>query len=149
MFNPTSLDGVCVQATHLEARGKNTFDEGRNKPFKGKKKDKNFKGKGKKNASIKQEGEKVICKHCSREGHEEKNYWKLHHEKGNQFNKNKGKKKTVATTTKPQDLGDETKIVAMGLKSMKGKEIETKASTSTSNVMYKLLMRKKELNCSM
>ena len=29
MFNPTSLDEVCVQATHLEARGKNTFDEDR------------------------------------------------------------------------------------------------------------------------
>ena len=26
MFNPTSLDEVCVQAMHLEARGKNTFD---------------------------------------------------------------------------------------------------------------------------
>jgi hypothetical protein len=27
MFNPTSLDDVCVQATHLEARGKNVnFD---------------------------------------------------------------------------------------------------------------------------
>ena len=24
MFNPTSLDEVCVQATHLEARGKKT-----------------------------------------------------------------------------------------------------------------------------
>ena len=36
MFNPTSLDEVCVQATHLEARGKNTFEDGRNKPFKGK-----------------------------------------------------------------------------------------------------------------
>jgi hypothetical protein len=23
MFNPTSLDEVCVQATHLESRGKN------------------------------------------------------------------------------------------------------------------------------
>lgn len=23
MFNPTNLDEVCVQATHLEARGKN------------------------------------------------------------------------------------------------------------------------------
>ena len=71
MFNPTSLDEVCVQATHLEARGKNTFDEGRNKFFKGKNKDKNFKGKGKKNASIKQKGEKIICKLFSKEGHEE------------------------------------------------------------------------------
>ena len=32
MFNPTSLDEVCVQATHLEARGKNISNEGRNKP---------------------------------------------------------------------------------------------------------------------
>ena len=38
MFNPTSLDEVCVQATHLEARGKNISDEGRSKPFRGKKK---------------------------------------------------------------------------------------------------------------
>ena len=51
MFNPTILDKVCVQATHLEARGENTFDEGRNKPFKGKNKDKTFKGKGKRNSS--------------------------------------------------------------------------------------------------
>ena len=29
MFNPTSLDEVCVQATHLESRGENTFEEGR------------------------------------------------------------------------------------------------------------------------
>ena len=48
MLNPTSLDEVCVQAMHLETRGKNTFDEGRNKPFKGKNKEKTFKGKGKK-----------------------------------------------------------------------------------------------------
>ena len=27
MFNPTKLDEVCVQATHLETRGKNVFEE--------------------------------------------------------------------------------------------------------------------------
>ena len=27
MFNPTNLDEVCVQATHLEARGKHSVDE--------------------------------------------------------------------------------------------------------------------------
>ena len=37
MFNPTILDEVCVQATHLESRGKNITNEGRKKPFKGKK----------------------------------------------------------------------------------------------------------------
>ena len=70
MFNPKSLDEVCVQATHLEARGKNITNESRKKPFKGKNKEKASKGKGKNNASIKKEGEKVVCKHCSREGHE-------------------------------------------------------------------------------
>eukprot|EP00253_Pinus_taeda_P017387 PITA_17387 len=137
MFNPTSLDEVCVQATHLEARGKNTFEEGRNKPAKGKNKEKTSKGKGKRNASVKQESEKVICKHCSKPGHEEKNRWKLHPEKKPQFKKSKGKQKTATTTSTPQDLGDdssdETKITAMGLKNLKGKEMEIQASTSTSN----------------
>jgi len=53
MFNPNNLDDVCVQATHLEERGKNTPEEGSNKPFKSKGKEKGFKGKGRKNASIK------------------------------------------------------------------------------------------------
>ena len=66
MFNPTSLDEVFVQATHLEARGKNISEEGRKKPFKGKNKEKTSKGKNKKNASVKKEGEKVLCKHCSK-----------------------------------------------------------------------------------
>jgi hypothetical protein len=49
MFNPSNLDEVCVQATHLEARGRNDTHEGNKKTFshgdKGKKK---FKGNGKK-----------------------------------------------------------------------------------------------------
>ena len=57
MFNPTKLDEVCVQATHLEARGKNITDESRKKPFQGKTKEKTSDGKGKNNASIKKEGE--------------------------------------------------------------------------------------------
>ena len=36
MFNPTSLDEVCVQATHLEARGKQNFDGNEESEFKGK-----------------------------------------------------------------------------------------------------------------
>ena len=55
MFNPTSLDEVCVQATHLEARGKNIPKEGRKKLFKGKAKEKTPKG-IKKNAYVKKEG---------------------------------------------------------------------------------------------
>ena len=54
LFNPKNLDEVCVQATHLEARGKNIQEEGsKKKPFKGKGKEKGGKWKGKKNVSIK------------------------------------------------------------------------------------------------
>ena len=113
MFNPTSLDEVCVQATHLEARGKNILEEGKKKPFQG-----GEKGKGKKNAFVKMEGEKMTCKYCSKEGHDEDHCWKLHPEmRPKKFN-NKGKQKIVATTQ--QDLGsdssDETKITAMSIK---------------------------------
>ena len=40
IFNPTSLDEVCVQVTDSEARGKNITDESRKKPFNGKNKEK-------------------------------------------------------------------------------------------------------------
>lgn len=91
MFNHNSLDEVCVQATHLGARGKNIPEEGSKNPFKGKGKEKSFKGKGKKNASIRKEGEKIACKHCSKEVRDESHCWKLHPEmKPKKFN-NKGK----------------------------------------------------------
>ena len=120
MFNPNNLDDVCVQATHLEARGKNTPKDGSKNPFKGKGNEKGSKGKGNKNASIKKEGEKLTWKHCSKEGHNEAHCWKLHTEmKPKKFN-NKGKQKTTATTQQDlgSDSGDETKITTM---SMKGK----------------------------
>ena len=61
MFNPRNLDEECVQATHLEARGKNIQKEGsKKKPLKGKEKQKGGKWKGKKNASVNKEGEKTI-----------------------------------------------------------------------------------------
>ena len=125
MFNPTSLDEVCVQATHLEARGKNISEQGRKKPFKGKTKEKASKGKNKKNASIKKEGENMVCKHFSKEGHDETHYWKLHPELRPQKPNKKGKQKTTATSQHDlgSDSGDESKITAMGLKNMKEKEI--------------------------
>jgi hypothetical protein len=59
MFNPLNIDEVCVQATHLEARGRNETHEGNKKPFshgdKGKRK---FKGNAKNNDGVKKEGEK-------------------------------------------------------------------------------------------
>ena len=124
MFNPTSLDEVCVQATHLKSKGKNISEEGRKKPFKGRKKiEKTSKGKRKKNASVKKEGENLVCKHCSKEGHDENNCWKLHPEKRPKYFNNKWQQK-IATTTQHdlgEDSGDESKITAIGLNKMKGK----------------------------
>jgi hypothetical protein len=119
MFNPSNLDEVCVQATHLEARGRNDTHEGFKKTYsqgdKGKKK---FKGNGRKNAAVKKEGEKFTCKHCSKDGHDEDHCWKLHPERRpKKFgNNDKGKSKTVATVLQDlgSDSGDETKITAMG-----------------------------------
>ena len=112
MFNPTSLDEVHVQATNLEASGKNISEEGRKKPFKGKAKEKTSKGKNKKNASIKKEGEKVTCKHCSKEGHDETHCWKLHPELRPKKPNNKGKQNNASTTQ--HDLGSD---LVMKLKS--------------------------------
>ena len=134
MFNPMNLDEVCVHATYLEARGKNVPQEGSKKPFSNENKGKEkFKGKGKKNASVKKEGQKLTCKHCSKDGHDEDHYWKLHPEmKPKNFN-NKGKQKT--TTTIQQDLGYnsgyETKITAMGFQ---GKDFNPSTSSSSNNL---------------
>jgi hypothetical protein len=116
MFNPSNLDEVCVQATHLETIGMNETHEGNNKPFnhrdKGKRK---FKGNGKKNVVVKKEGEKFICKHCSKDGHDEDHCWKLHPERRHKKFGNKGKSKIAATIQHDlgPDLGDETNITAM------------------------------------
>ena len=60
MFNPRNLDEVCVWATQLEARGKKIQEEGsKKKSFKGNKKERVGKWKGKKNARVKKEGEKL------------------------------------------------------------------------------------------
>ena len=67
IFNPTSLDEVCVEATHLEFRGKNVnvnfvkpFKPTEGK-FKGKGKEK---FKGKKTNTVKKE--KLACTHCKK-----------------------------------------------------------------------------------
>jgi hypothetical protein len=134
MFNPSNLDEVCVQATHLEARGRNETHEGSKKPFshgdKGKRK---FKGNGKKIASVKKEGEKFTCKHCSKDGHDEDHCWKLHPEKRPKKFSHKGKPKTAATIQQDlgSDSGDETKITAMGYQG-KGSFASTSSSSSSS-----------------
>jgi hypothetical protein len=137
MFNPMNLDEVCVQATHLEARGRNDTHEGFKKTHsqgdKGKKK---FKGNGRKNAAVKKEGEKFTCKHCSKDGHDEDHCWKLHPERRpKKFGNNgKGKSKTVATVLQDlgSDSGDETKITAMGYQG--NNYVASTSSSSNANV---------------
>ena len=72
MFNPTSLDDVLVQATHLEARGKNVNPEvgGTSKYFVSKRKEKKkLKWKERKANIVKKD--KPSCTHCKKEGHNE------------------------------------------------------------------------------
>lgn len=71
MFNPTSLDEVCVQATHLEARGKQNLDGNGESEFK-------RKWKKKRNANSRKEKGKCLCKNCSKTSHDEDHCWKLH-----------------------------------------------------------------------
>jgi len=96
VLNPWNLDEVCVQATHLEWRGKGTFiDKTNKKPSKSEEKSKG-KGKGKKIGTVKKEGEKPTCSHCKKEGHDDSKCWKLHLEKRSKwFGGNKGKQMTI------------------------------------------------------
>jgi hypothetical protein len=146
MFNPTSLDEVCVQETHLEARGRNEPQEGNNKHFvHGDKGKKNFKGNGGKNSSIKKEGEKLICKHFSKDGHDEYHCWKLHPEKRPKMFNNKGKPNTIATVHHDlgSDSGDETKITAMGFQ---GKDSIASTISSISNSLNETQREKERID---
>jgi len=130
MFNPTSLDDVSVQATHLEARGKNvTQDVGKSsKPIERKNKGKKEpKWKEKKTNTVKKD--KTSCTHCKKEGHDEARCWSLHPELKPRMFESKERKNDVAIQ---KDLGsdssDKTTVTTIGIK---GKD--SKASTSTSS----------------
>lgn len=47
---------------------------------------------------IKKEGEKITCKHCSKEGHDEDHCWKLHPNKGPKNLNNNDNEKHIPTT---------------------------------------------------
>eukprot|EP00253_Pinus_taeda_P016125 PITA_16125 len=127
MFNPTSIDEVFVQATHLEARGKNGNLEvgGSSKPIASKNKEK-IKQKWKERKANNTKKSKSSCTHCKKDGHDDEHCWILHLE--HRPKKFKGKKKKTAATIQ-KDLGsdsrDETTIAGKGVK---GKNSE--ASTS-------------------
>jgi hypothetical protein len=90
-------------------------------------------GNGRKNSPVKKEGEKLTCKHCSKDGHDEEHCWKFHPEMRPKKFSHKGKPKTVATTQHDlgSDSGDETKITAMGFQ---GKDSISSTSSSSSSL---------------
>jgi hypothetical protein len=79
LFNPTILDEVCVQATHLENRGKHVQEDPTKKPSNiPHKQFKKFKRKDKKIATVKREERKPSCTRCKKSGHDDEHCWKLH-----------------------------------------------------------------------
>jgi hypothetical protein len=115
MFGPTNLDEVFVQATYIEAGKTRVGVSGESSS---RKEDKR-KWNGKKENSVARKEEKLSCKHCKKEGHDDDHCWKLHPEKRPKWFKERKGRQTVATTSRPTDLGsdsgDESKITAVGL----------------------------------
>ena len=79
-------------------------------------------------ANVRKEKGKLFCKHCSKTSHDEDHCWKLHPDlkpesfKAKEKAKEKGKTVSIDEQDLGSDLGDKTKIIAMGLKKLKGKE---------------------------
>jgi len=96
MFNPTSIYEVFVQATHLEARGKNVnLEVGEpSQPTVSKSKEKRKQKWKARKANIAQKG-KASCTHCKKEGHDDEHCWILHLEL--RPKESEGKRKTAAT----------------------------------------------------
>jgi hypothetical protein len=132
LFNPTSLDEVCVQATHLENRGKHVQEYPTKKPSNLPHKNfKKFKRKDKKTSTMAREGGKPSCTHCKKSSHDEEQCWKLHPErKSKQFN-GKGKTKNIVKVKQylSYDSGDEGNITTVGVQ---GKD-SLHASSSSNN----------------
>jgi len=129
MFNPTSIDEVSIQATHLEARGKNGNPEvgGPSQPTVRKSKEKR-KQKWKERKADTAQKRKASCTHCKKDGHDDEHCWILHLEMIPKKFEGK-KKKTAAAIQKDlgSELGDETTIASTGIK---GNNSESSTSNS-------------------
>jgi hypothetical protein len=127
MFGPTNLDEVSVQATYIEAGKAGVSGESSSS----RKEDKRKRyGNGKNaNAVSKKEG-KPSCKHCKKEGHDEERCWQLHPEKRPKWFKGKKGTQTVATTSKPIELGSDSgdeKISLVGMTGKNGEDIDCRS----------------------
>ena len=65
MFNPTNLDEVCAQATHIESKEKNAHNNVSSTEFIQSKEGKG-KEKGKYIATVRQSDERPTCSHCQK-----------------------------------------------------------------------------------
>jgi hypothetical protein len=144
LFNPTSLDEVCVQATHLEKMGKHVQKDSTKKPSNLPHKSfKKFKRKDKKTAIVTREGGNPTCTHCNKSGHGEEHCWKLHPEKKLKQFGGKGKTKPIAIVQ--QDLGfdsrDEGSITTVGVQC----KYSLHASSSSDNESHIDEQKKNEL----
>jgi hypothetical protein len=111
----TNIDEVFVQVTYIEVGKTRVGVSGESSS------NKEGKGKGnvkKENSTIVKE-EKLSCKHCKKEGHDDEHFWKLHPKKRPKwFKERKGRQKIEARehpTYLGSDSGDDTKITAVGL----------------------------------
>jgi hypothetical protein len=95
MFGPTDLDEVFVQETYIEAEKTIVGVSGESSS---RKEDKR-KGNGKKTNSTRRKEEKLSCKHCKKEGHDDDHCWQLHREKRPKWFKERIGRQTIATTT--------------------------------------------------
>ena len=78
MFNPTKLDEVCVQAMHIESKGKSVHDVSSAECSHAK--EGKAKNKGKHASTMRKGDERPTCSHCQKQGHEEAKCCKLHPE---------------------------------------------------------------------
>jgi hypothetical protein len=118
LFNPTSLDKVCVQSTHLENRGNHVQEYSTKKPSNlPHNKFNKFKGKEKNTTTVKREEGKPYCTHCKKSGHDDEHCWKLHLEKRMKQFGGKGKTKTISIVQQDlgSDSGDEGNIIVVGV----------------------------------
>ena len=69
MLNHTNLDEVCVQATHIESKGKNVHDNFSSVEY-SQSKEGNKKGKVKHTVTVRKGDEWPTCSHCQKKVHE-------------------------------------------------------------------------------
>jgi hypothetical protein len=144
LFNPTSLDKVCVQATHLENKGKHVQEDPTKKPSNLPHNPFNkFKRKDNKTTTMTREGGKPSCTHCKKRSHDAEHCWKLHLEKRPKQFGGKGKTKIIATTQQyiGSDSGDEENIIVV---EVQGKD-SLHASSNSNNESHDDERKRNEL----